>query len=316
MWPISGRANADSETGLQRFDDVSVSSKGAQVPGKLLSSILEYLRPEREDGPFEPLLARCSLTCRHWAVHIRPHIFRRVHLTSEKRVRAFSALARSSVVVPAPLRETVRHLVIEMDNISRPWLYHAWALSSSNLLPKVEETYLFVISKADSDERLLTGSPVSRRKSEVLLDIGLPRKLPSTRPLVLHTLYLHNLWFRSRASFFRSFDLHSPSTVRCTEVRWPDESPVVPAGRLKLHRLEAICTKECTAVMPFIQGLVTTQQPSPRATQQLLHIHGTQIDAVMGIFRLFSDECECRQCQGTARTEWYKLYIYPGAPTY
>ena len=73
MWPISGRANADSETGLQRFDDVSVSSKGAQVPGKLLSSILDYLRPEREDGPFDPLLARCSLTCRHWAAHIRPH---------------------------------------------------------------------------------------------------------------------------------------------------------------------------------------------------------------------------------------------------
>ena len=50
------------------------------------------------------------------------------------------------------------------------------------------------------------------------------------------------------------------------------------------------------------------------AMQHLLHI--SEISNVMGILRLFSDECECRECAGTERGELYELKVYSGARTY
>ena len=311
-------AKADSVTDILRSIDVSVPSKGSQVPGEVLEIILAYLRPIRDSWrPFDRKLAQCSLTCRHWAAYIRPLIFNHIHLTSEKRLCAFSTLVYSPVVVPAPLREIVRHLQIQMDNVSRPWLYHAWALSRDKVLPNVERIDLFVGGEP-GDEDLDAEFPKTRAKSELLLDIGLPRKLPSTHPLHLHKLDLRFLRFRSRKSLFRSLGLHSPSAVWCYRVRWPEESPAVtPAGRihapLNLHRLETISIQECTAVLPFIQSLVTKHQTGPGATQQQLYISETQIDTVVSIFRLFSDKCECGQCRGRKREYRYMLKVYPGA---
>ena len=113
-------SKADFVRDLLRSIDVSVPSKGSQVPGELLEIILANLRPMRKSRPFDPELGQCSLTCRHWATHIRPLIFSRIELSSEKRLRAFSALVCSSVIVPAPLRETVHHLKIRMDKIRAP----------------------------------------------------------------------------------------------------------------------------------------------------------------------------------------------------
>ena len=53
-------AQADSVTDLLRSIDISVPSKGTQVPGEVLEIILAYLRPKWKTAPFEPELAQSS----------------------------------------------------------------------------------------------------------------------------------------------------------------------------------------------------------------------------------------------------------------
>ena len=310
-------AKANSVIDILRSVDVSAPSKGTQVPAEVLEIILAYLRPKRDSRPFDPELGQCSLTCRYWAAHIRPRIFSRTRLTSEKMVRALPSLVHSPVVVPAPFRETVRHLEIRMDSVSRPWLYHAWALSRDSVLPNVERISLTVTGKF-GDEDLDTEFPKARGKSELLLDIGLPRTVPFTHRLHLHTLDLEFLRFRSYKALLRSLGSLSTSGVLCYRVRWPEESPAVtPAGRihppLNLRRLETISVRKCTTVLPMIQGLVTKRQTGPGATQQQLYINETQIDTVVSIFCLFSDKCECGCCKRDGRNETYELKVYNGA---
>ena len=281
--------------------DVAGPTRGPQVPEELLAIVLDYLCLRLESEYFSPLRGQCSLTCRHWAAHIRPAIFKRIILTSREMACTLPALVHSSVDVPAPLRETVRQLDIEMDNRSRPWLFYVWALLRDGVLPNIEQINLSIKGVYD-----MWGPYAARKKSEVFLDIGLPRTLPSAHPIRLKTLRLENLRFYSHASLLRSFGLHSPSTINCEDIQWSNENPVVgPGGRVplraNLHRLETVTVDECKAVWPFILSLLTTHPPSPRTTQRLLHIHETQIFAVISMFRLFSDECECGGCESISQ---------------
>ena len=304
-----------------RSVDTSVPTKGSQIPGEVLAIVLEYLCSHSVDDsddddkrPSQSKLAQCSLTCRHWAAHIRPIIFSRITLTSGKRAHAFSALVCSPINVPAPLRETIRYLDITMDDIERPWLFHVGVLFRGAGLPNLEWVDLTIVG-ATSDEK----PQVARTNGELLLDVGLPRKLPFPHPIRLRTLRLWNLQFRSHQSLLRSLGLHSPRNIRCENVQWPTESSVmVPAGHLRrqlnLHTPEKIYVEQCAAVFPFIWSLVTPHLPSPGAIHQLLHID--EISTVMSIFRLFSDECECSRCEKEGREEQYELKVYPGARTY
>ena len=290
-------------------------SKASKVPEELFDIVLKYLHPRRDDDPFESALARCSLTCRHWAAHIRPLIFRRVVLASEKGARTLLAFVRSPVVVPGPLRDTVRFLEVKMDNISRPWLFYVAALFRDDGLRTVKWMDIYIKGVDNNRE-----SQVTRKKGELLLDIGLPRKLPSAHPILLRNLRLQNLQFRSRASLLHSLVLHSPTSIDCENVQWPKESfigvPIVHLHRqLSLHAPDSIEVLQCAGVLPFIWSLVTPHPLSHGTTPQLLYIHETQINSVMSIFHLFSDECECRLC-GMKRDGRYMLRIHSGVCTY
>ena len=98
----------------------------------------------------------CSLTCRVWAIHIRPLIFSEVVLRSQEKTRTFSELIRSPVVVPVPLREAVRKIKLVVDDESHPWMYHVWTLLRDYILPFLESIDFTIkgsLPKADSEQR-------------------------------------------------------------------------------------------------------------------------------------------------------------------
>ncbi|KIP11807.1 hypothetical protein PHLGIDRAFT_33126 [Phlebiopsis gigantea 11061_1 CR5-6] len=100
-----------------------------------------------------------------------------------------------------------------------------------------------------------------------------------------------------------------------SEVKWSEGGTVPePAGRL-LSRLSShppseVSVHYCTAISPFIWRFVTTHLPAPGAAKRLLYVSAAQIDPVMGILRLFNDECECRRCNGKAEEVDYELQVY------
>lgn len=312
----------DSVTALLHSTNASVPSKGSQIPGELLAIVLEYLcsseagkEDDYKEYRIDIKLAQCSLTCRHWAANIRPRVFSRITLTSGKRARTFSALVCSSVHVPAPLRDNIRYLRIKMNDAERPWLFYIGAIFRGAGLPNIEWAEL-IIKGVDG-----YGKPqMSSGKGELLLDIGLPRKVPSAQPIRLHALRLEYLQFRSYPSLLRSLGWHFPNTVKCEFIRWPAESPVVaPAEylhrQLSSHTPEKVWFTMCpvTAVMPFIWSLVTPEPPGPSTKHQLLHI--SSLNIVMSILGLFSSECKCGRCR-SYQDGSYVARVYSGAFTY
>lgn len=259
---------------------------------------------------FQSSLAPCSLTCRHWATQIRPVLFAKVVIKSHDAARSFTSFARCPAAVPGPLRLVVREIQLLVNNAFRPWMYHVWALFRDVALPNLQRVDLTI----EGNE-----SEAGWRKSdEPLLDIGLPRTLPSAHHIPLHLLTLLNLRFRSHATLLRCSTYHRTERILCTRVKWPEGSPVsAPAGhllsRLTSHIPDEVFLDECTSIASFVWRVVTTQPSTPGAAPRLLYISATQINAVMGILRLFSDECECRECEGRP-TKWdYKLRVYTGA---
>ena len=194
-------------------------------------------------------------------------------------------------------------------------MYHIWSLLRDGVLRKIKRINL-TITGTDANDK----PQAAWRKGEHLLDVGLPRKLPQpfTHPIYLHTLHLENLQFRSRATLLRSLLLHSPKTIGCRNVQWPEETPVVvQAGQLhqrqlSLHTPEKIVVQNCTAILPFIWLLVTSHLPSPGAIQKRLYIHEIELATVVDILRLLSDGCECQTCWNGGRQGQYELAISPG----
>ena len=145
----------------------------------------------------------CSLTCRVWAIHIRPLIFSEVVLRSQEKTRTFSELIRSPVVVPVPLREAVRKIKLVVDDESHPWMYHVWVLLLRDaILPNLQSITVAISGKS-------TDPPMGRSKCETLLDIGFPRTLPCVNPLRLNMLHLDSLKFRSCEFFLVAFTAFS-----------------------------------------------------------------------------------------------------------
>lgn len=112
------------------------TSNAANLPGELVELVLESLciyNPEYNHwkaSSFDSSLAICSLTCRHWATHIRPVLFWKVDILSEEEARMFVSFVRSSAAIPQPLRMLIR--IIELSVFKtpdfHPWIYYIWAL--------------------------------------------------------------------------------------------------------------------------------------------------------------------------------------------
>lgn len=239
-------------------------------------------------------------------------LFSRIVLKSSNDARTFSALVRPpSVVVPGLLHTAVRDIRLRMDDSSRPWMYHVWALLRDGTLPNLESIH-WRIRGANT----VQASQICRNRCKVLLDIGLPRTMPSTHPIRLHTLTLYNLEFPSYIALLRCLAFDSVENVKLHDLRWPKEDTILaPTGRLlsqlSLHAPKEIRTFSCTAVLPLVWSLITAQFPSPGAVWRLLYINSSQIDAIMAILRLFSERCDCPECKGSVRLN-YLLRVYTG----
>ena len=313
----------DSEIALDA-SNVSVWSSWRQLPGELVAVVLQHLCEEARwirDSPRgtpaldQRFLGLCSLTCRRWAEGIRPVLFSEVILDSGERARAFSVLLRSPVAVPKPLRTVVRKITLVIRKDSRPWMYHVWVLFRNGILP-IHQPITLDISCLRVDQE--PEENWNGKGDESILDVGFPRKLPSMRPIRLRTFQLNNLRFRSHETLLsNSFTYYCPHEVILKEIQWPKNVAVsAPAGhllaRLSSHTTQEVLVRRTTAISPLIWSLITPHEPTPGITRQLLYVNGAQIDAVMGIFRLFSDECECWNCKGL-KHEWaYRLQVHAG----
>ena len=207
-------------------------------------------------------------------------------------------MTRSPVIVPGPLRDVVRDIRLEMDENSRPWMYYIWALLRDGVLLNIQSIDLRI--SGDRDKALQERWD----KSEIfsLLDIGLPRTLPSAHPIHLRTLDLRRLKFRSHAALLRCLAYHHTERIYCDQVEWPGESVISPLPRYPSSRLglpKQVRVSSCTAISPFVWSIITPYRYGPRMTPRLLYIRPAQINIVLGIIRLFSDECECKECKWT-----------------
>ncbi|KIP02261.1 hypothetical protein PHLGIDRAFT_130828 [Phlebiopsis gigantea 11061_1 CR5-6] len=128
-------------------------STAANLPGELVELVLKSLcsyDPAVDNrwkaSSFDSSLGRCSLTCRHWATHIRPVLFRKVDILSEDEARAFAFFVRSSVAIPRPLRMVIRKIELSVYKTSdfRPWMYYIWALLRDIELPNLQEINLAI----------------------------------------------------------------------------------------------------------------------------------------------------------------------------
>ena len=293
-------------------------SRADRLPEELFEPIIKYiciLRKWDWDFVHTRSLRDCSLTCRYWATRIRPAIFSHVTLTSQSRTRTFLALLPSPVVVPGLLRDIVREISLVMAEDSRPWMYHVWALLRNGALPNLRSINVNIRGQSDDIRRPEAG----RSKCEALLDVGLPRRLPSSHQINLHTLSLTEISFRSYESLLRTVAYYCTEKIACYRVQWPETNAIAaPAGyllsRLNLHAPRHVSVMECTVWLPFLWTLITTHPPISRVTQRLLYISTTQIGAVMDIVHLISGiECECRSCQEVPNLLAFELRTYTGA---
>ena len=304
-----------------RAIDLSIPSTGTRFAEEILAIILRYLCPGKPTGNasgnwiIDASLALCSLTCRHWAAQIRPAIFKNITLRSHKQACAFSALVRSSVAVPGPLQEDVCSITLWINGESRPWIYYVWALLRDGVLPNMTRVDLNIQGRNCG----ILEPQLIQKKGEVLLDVGLPRKLPSMHPICLGRLGIEDVQFRSYTSFLRSLNLHSPKYIFCCNVQWPGGNTITaPAERLfprsSSYGLQEVCVKQRMAVTPLIWTLVTTRSPNSGAATELLYINATQINTVISMFRLFSDDCKCSKCEGLMAMQLmlFELQVYTG----
>ena len=241
---------------------------------------------------FDGSLSGCSLVCRHWAANIRPVIFEYVHLKSQLDAKRFSTAVSSPCKVPAPLNTLVHELTLDRDDDSKPWMYFVWALIRDGLLPNLREVRLRTRER-ESDLRV---SQPNQRGRNSLYDLGLPRTMPSHAICFPHLsgLVLQNIMFPSRSALVRFITSSNTMTICCFYLKWlvQDSAPEPAVHSLLagpfVPRIAYI--QNCTAVLPFVWAMVTTRPPNPRAPQQRVHIGPDQINAVIGILSLFTDD--------------------------
>ena len=292
-------------------------SKAAQIPEELFKVLLKHLcineRPPSAATSFEPRLARCSLTCRYWATHIRPVLFSKIALKSQDDVHTLATLLRSPVDVPGPLYAAVRAICLHMDSLSRPWMYHIWALLRDGMLPNVQS--LDVKLNGHGVGYLKVG----RHKCECLLDIGLPRTIPhAPYPIRLRELHLDRFSFYSYTQLVRCIAYHLTDNVYCFEVDTPHQTAALTPRiltRLASHAPRVIpITSRGSRILPFVRSLVAPHPPASGAQHcRLLCVDITQRSAIMNIFWQFSDGCQCSWCLRERRgIKTYTLEVYAG----
>ena len=199
-----------------------------------------------------------------------------------------------------------------MDGLSRPWMYHVWALLCAEVLLSLESVE-FAIQGEGSDK----GLQAVQNKCKVLLSTGLPRTLPYAPTLRLNILTLIHQKFSSYSNLLRCLTYYSIEVLYCHNVGWPEEDTIIqPAGhllsRLNLRAPKIIRVSSCTAVSPFASSMITTRPYGPYVVPRQLYISTAQIDTVMGILRLLSDQCECRACEKSERKGTYDFRAFAG----
>ena len=144
------------------------------LPPELVHAALIRLEDFGKNGLNERGLASCSLTCLHWAVLIRPLLFRHITLRSGEDVSQLVAFLNTDILRPA-LSYCIRGLILIEDqtSVGPPWGHQLMRLAGR--LPR----YAVRNWTAKGAPAVSDGQPSLARRSPLPFS-ALPRTLPRT----------------------------------------------------------------------------------------------------------------------------------------
>lgn len=168
------------------------TSAGTRLPSELLQAILLLLSVEDFDVDFRPAscwrtvehglkrgLTACSLTCRHWAIIVRPTLFGTLILRRAEDYEQLLSFLRSPTSIGEPLPHLIRQIGIQLDGSRiRPWVHHLHVVAS--ILQPQEQNHikgpLFDIQYS------ITPILLATKATHLLPFQSSPRTLPNAYP--------------------------------------------------------------------------------------------------------------------------------------
>ena len=215
-----------------------------QLPSEIIHQIVRSLGPSSDDDDYQDFknhdcwdiesmdpkkgLARCSLTCRYWAVAVRSVLFNSLILRSADDLAQLVAFLDHPILAEHPLSPLIEDVGIELNGSpQQPWLHHLPTLSK-RLLPNVckwrdnidcsPDVFLFNI-------RIVGDVGSGKKHAHCLPFSSLPRSLPHMYAPV-HYLRLEDLRLRRHRDLARLVSGY-PKSLNCKIRRITFELPDV-----------------------------------------------------------------------------------------
>lgn len=248
-------------------------------------------------------ILRCSLTCRYWASHIRPDIFRVLRLGTYADASTLVTLLQSTG--PSPnIGLWTTSLCLTQRPTERSWIHL--------LLPHIGPKGLFAspLTICLHEEGDTTATPLTR----LLCYHDLPRTIPSVRQVSkrkLNLIELKNQTFRTFRHLFAIMNIEGCQRLLCKDIIWNDAEPLsvfdtpasVSRGRPRRTVDGDIVVSNCREAWPFIWCLAITSTPvsshpnPPLDTgSNLVYVHQSQLPRILELVRWFTEQQHFVHC--------------------
>lgn len=197
---------------MQSLSTTPRTISGADLPAEIIQRAIEFCMPgdisliwetlkDNKLKEFKQGLARCSLTCRHWAKTLRPKLFMELRLHTPQDVAELLDFMGSSVSLSPPIRMCIQRMTYEiLEPQIPPWI-RLYELSRNT--PKARLS-------------LRISGPQTSRKSRIFgksLLTNFPRTLPPSIFQFRH-IHLSGVDFESSSDFVGLFH-NSMKLDRC-----------------------------------------------------------------------------------------------------
>ena len=210
------------------------------------------------NGEVKHVLSRWSLTCRYWAKHCRPYLFRRLALRSREDAMAFCQIIRSTVD-GTPVGTHVRELMLHMKWSDPPWVQLIWLSTSATVVPSL----WFIGANISSAVSLET-----RSSTRHALHFGTPKSYPTSSIRARRYVHwviqgLHLEAFRDVIAIVTSTGADHLTFNRM--LRWADTDTLTPTSAIssvlskprRRIRLNMVRIINCTPEWPFLLLFLT-----------------------------------------------------------
>lgn len=141
----------------------------------------------------KPEMGACALTCRYWAILIRPRMFNQVAVNSKTRAELFVAFLRSSMDPSFALGNCIKSLWLRPQLSDEPWIHLIFFAKS--YLPKITTISVSMQGSMPAWNADTPSSPITMRSIHSLLPRAFPNSLsafPSSGALRFSNVHFRN----------------------------------------------------------------------------------------------------------------------------